>query len=74
MHPLLCPQCKQQTVLVIKERLASESEHDEIPEGLIGVSHAQCQQMTCLYEFEVVTRSLILRSLSSWSSLAPSWR
>jgi hypothetical protein len=71
-QPILCPHCHQPHAQIVGERLACE--HDEIPEGLVGVSLAQCQEMTCLYEFEVVTRSHILRSLARWSSVAPSWQ
>lgn len=66
MPVLPCPKCHQLSAELIGERLASE--HEEIPEGLIGVMNAQCQHITCLHEFETVTRGQILRSLSMWSS------
>jgi len=65
-HVLQCPKCHQQSAHLISERAASE--HEEIPEGLVGVMNAQCQDTSCLHEFETVTRGIVLRSLSTWSS------
>jgi hypothetical protein len=62
-----CPKCHQMKVTGVDELLASE--RDEIPEGLHSVTSAQCQEMTCLHEFEVVTHRQILRSMANWSSV-----
>lgn len=69
-----CPQCHQMSAAVLEEEEQHASENAEIPDGLAGVSLAQCQRLECLYEFHVVTHRQILNSLRLWSTHNPHGR
>ncbi len=61
-----CPQCHGRDVALLGE----DSDRAETPEGLSGVTLAQCQAVTCLHEFTIVTHGQILRSIASWTTAA----
>lgn len=66
---LNCPRCHKLVTVSLEEIDHDDERAEHIPEGLDGYSMAQCQE--CHHEWEVVTRSQILRSLRLWNT-APS--
>ena len=59
-----CPQCGCRQVTLVGE----DFDHEGTPEGLVGVTRAQCQRMDCLHEFVVVTHRQVLSSIRSWTN------
>lgn len=66
---LQCPRCHLLSGAIITEQ--SGVERGELPEGLVGVSVAQCSNPVCLHEWELVTHGQILRSMSMWPASGP---
>ena len=66
---LTCPKCHLLSGHIIAEQLAADRE--EVPDGLVGVSLAECTNPLCLYEWDLVTHGQIMRSMSLWPSSGP---
>ncbi len=63
-HRLHCPRCSRMSGVLGAEQSAEE--RADLPDGLAAITAVMCENNTCLYEWEAVTRGQILRSMRGW--------